>query len=237
MFSDTRRGAGSPANIPTDYVPGYEKARRIDPVMASNYVEHTLIGDPLADAMAADLADLEADEASRFINLAMDDPGGRSLNGAPASLREFFREVERGPDWLDHSVFDPSIRMFHRNSYAAFVAILSAVLIEGYTTNIAKSFVMTGRTREAGIRRLGQNSRHVVEVFVPGRPRQVRGRLETVRPDQDCPRLRATPPEQLRGVGCEGLGDPYLCRAHGFCPLRLLGEAVASPEATGWRLQ
>ncbi len=149
-------------------MPGYENAKIIDQERASNYVAHTLIGDPLADAMAADLADLERQEAAQFIEKAMNDPGGGSLGDAPASLREFFREVERQPDWLDYSAFAPSIRIFHRISYTAFVAILAAVLVEGYSTNIAKSFALTGRSRDGGLRRLGQNSRHVVEVFVPG---------------------------------------------------------------------
>lgn len=129
---------------------------------------HTLIGDPLADAVVEDLASLHRKEQARLIERAMNDPGGGSLSNAPASLREFFKEVERYPDWLGRSDFGPAIRMFHRNSYVAFVGILAAVLIEGYTTNIAKSFALTGRTRDRGIRRLGQNSRHVVDVLMPG---------------------------------------------------------------------
>ena len=45
-------------NIPTDYVPGYEKARAIAPDIADKYIAHTHIGDPLAEAMTADLAKL-----------------------------------------------------------------------------------------------------------------------------------------------------------------------------------
>ena len=48
---------------------------------------------------------------------------------------------------------------------AAFVA---GVLIEGFTTNIAKSFFITGRVHDQGIRRLGQNNRHMIEIFLPG---------------------------------------------------------------------
>ena len=48
---------------------------------------------------------------------------------------------------------------------AAFVA---GVLIEGFTTNIAKSFFITGRVRDQGVRRLGQNNRHMLEIFLPG---------------------------------------------------------------------
>ena len=42
-------------NIPTDYELGYEKARAVAPDIADNYVAHTLIGDPLAEAMTEDL--------------------------------------------------------------------------------------------------------------------------------------------------------------------------------------
>ena len=41
-------------------------------------------------------------------------------------------------------------------------------LVEGFSTNIARSFVITGRLRENGVRRLRQNNRHVLEIFMPG---------------------------------------------------------------------
>lgn len=58
--------------------------------------------------------------------------------------------------------------MFHRNSYTVLVAFVTGVLIEGFTTNIAKSFMLTGRVRDRGVRRLGQNNRHMTEIFFPG---------------------------------------------------------------------
>ena len=45
--------------IPTDYRPGYEKARLIAPEIADNYVAHTLISDPITEAMTADLREFE----------------------------------------------------------------------------------------------------------------------------------------------------------------------------------
>ncbi len=72
---------------------------------------------------------------------------------------------------LDYAAFAPSVRMLHRNSpliVAAFVAaFVAGVLIEGFTTNIAKSFHITGRVRDQGVRRLGQNNRHMTEIFLP----------------------------------------------------------------------
>ena len=41
-------------------------------------------------------------------------------------------------------------------------------LVEGFSTNISRSFVITGRLREQGVRRLRQNNRHVLEIFMPG---------------------------------------------------------------------
>ena len=98
----------------------------------------------------------------------MDDQGEEALRDAPASMRKFFEEAATPPEWLDYSAFAPSVRMFHRNSSVILAAFVAGVLIEGFTTNIAKSFFITGRVRDQGIRRLGQNNRHMMEIFFPG---------------------------------------------------------------------
>ena len=46
--------------------------------------------------------------------------------------------------------------------------MVGGVLVEGFSTNIAKSFFMTGRLRDQGMRRLKQNNRHMLEIFMPG---------------------------------------------------------------------
>ena len=156
-------------NIPTDYTLGYEKARKVAPDMADNYVAHTLIEDPLAEAMTEDLAELDSSEESwRLIQKAVENPGKEGLRDAPASMREFFEEAESPPEWLDYAAFAPGVRMFHRNSGVILGAFVAGVLIEGFTTNIAKSFFITGRVRDQGVRRLGQNNRHMTEIFLPG---------------------------------------------------------------------
>ena len=155
-------------NIPTDYRQGYEKARAVAPDIADNYVAHTLIGDPVGEAMMEDLSELGAGEQMRLIEAAMNDGSGNALRDAPASLREFFGEAEALPEWLDYSEFAPGVRMFHRNSQVVLAAFVAGVLIEGFTTNIAKSFFITGRVRDQGVRRLGQNNRHMMEIYLPG---------------------------------------------------------------------
>ena len=156
-----------PINTPTDYNRGYLKALKIDVAMATNYIEHTRLGDPLAEAMTADLAELSSEESHRLIEAAMNGEGEEALRDAPASLRQFFKEAETPPEWLKYSEFAPAIRMFHRNSQVILAAFVAGVLIEGFTTNIAKSFFVTGRVRDQGIRRLGQNNRHMMEIFFP----------------------------------------------------------------------
>ena len=161
---DAETQVQAPANIPADYVAGYENARQVAPETASNYVAHTLMGDPLAEA----LAELETGESMRLIQAAMEQEGDGALRNAPASMREFFKDAETRPEWLDFAAFSPGVRMFHRNSRIILAAFVAGVLIEGFTTNIAKSFFITGRGRDQGIRRLGQNNRHMMEIFPPG---------------------------------------------------------------------
>ena len=42
--------------IPSDYLEGYEKARKLDRELADRYMAHTQIGDPTAEAMTEDLS-------------------------------------------------------------------------------------------------------------------------------------------------------------------------------------
>ena len=72
--------------IPTDYLEGYEKARKVDPDLADKYMAHSHIGDPLGEAMTDDLAELDTEEQWRLIQVAMDDDDEEALRNLPASL-------------------------------------------------------------------------------------------------------------------------------------------------------
>ena len=137
------------------------------PLSRTNTSHTHYIGDPLGEAMAKDLKAFSPAEARRLIEAAMNEEGEEALRNAPASLREFFRDAETTPEWLDYAAFAPSVRMFHRNSPLILAAFVAGVLIEGFTTNIAKSFHITGRVRDQSVRRLGQNNRHMTEIFLP----------------------------------------------------------------------
>ncbi|MCY3886925.1 MAG: oxygenase MpaB family protein [Chloroflexi bacterium] len=153
--------------MPSAYTKGYESARALDPERARNYVAHTVIGDPEADELLEELAPLGQEELGRLIQIGMDGDE-RALRDAPAVLRAFFESCAAPPDWLDLPGHMPGIRMYHRNSRLVLGAMVAGTLVEGFATNIAKSFFITGKVRDQGIRRLKQNNRHMVEIFLPG---------------------------------------------------------------------
>ena len=154
--------------IPSEYTEGYAKGRAIDPERAANYVAHTTVGDPLADAMVAELATLDQTEAADLIRLGMHGGDGDAWRAAPSSVREFFDSFAEPPDWVDLPSFLPGCRMFHRNTRLVLAGMVGGVLVEGFSTNIAKSFFLTGKLRDQGVRRLKQNNRHMLEIFMPG---------------------------------------------------------------------
>lgn len=153
--------------IPSDYVEGYEAARALDPETASNYVAHTMVGDPEADYVIERLSELGPEESWPLIQAGMNNDED-ALRDAPSYVRDFFKGMEDPPDWVDYSAYYPGIRMFHRNSRLVLGAFVGGVLIEGFSTNIGISFYITGRLRDQGVRRLKQNNRHMVEIFMPG---------------------------------------------------------------------
>ena len=153
-------------NIPTDYIRGHKEARAMNPKLADDYVAHTLIGDPEADAMVEELAPMGQVTFGKLIQTGMDGDEN-ALRDAPAALRDFFKSCETVPDWVDFQAFNPGIRMFYRNSKLVLGAMVGGTLVEGFSTNISKSFFITGRLRDQGVRRLRQNNRHMVEIFIP----------------------------------------------------------------------
>ena len=153
--------------LPTDYLPQLERALAHDRERASNYLKHTLIGDPQADEMLEECSALERAEMYLYIQAGMD--GDKSgLADAPAALREFFARLDLMPDWFKGVPPEPGIRAFHRHSPLVLGGMVGGVLVEGFTTNISKSFFLSGRLRDQGVRRLQQNNRHMLEIFMPG---------------------------------------------------------------------
>ena len=153
---------------PSAYVKGYGEACLVDRQTATNYVDHTVVGDPVMDAVIDELAAVPRDQASRFIEAGMEQDK-EAIRGAPQALRDFFVHAPPpDPPWLDHAAFAPGVRAFHANVGSILAAFVTGVLIDGFCTLISSSFIRTGRVMDRGVRRLRQNNRHMVEIFFPG---------------------------------------------------------------------
>ncbi len=152
--------------IPSAYVDGHKTARLQDEALADNYVRHTMIGDPELDPIMDELSSLPPDELHRYVGAGIE-RRDEVLREAPQILRDFFDNLEDPPPWLDFEDFRPGIRAFHANVNLMLVAFVTGVLVEGFSTMIAKSFSITGRVASTK-RRLQQNNRHMMDIFFPG---------------------------------------------------------------------
>ncbi len=152
--------------VPSIYEEGYRKARSIHPVLTDRYAAHMWVGDPLADAVMRDIGSLDDHEAARLIGGAMELDDG-VLRAAPPSLQEFIHEVTRVPRWYDRAAARQGCWAFVRNSDHVLAAFVAGAIVEGFATMISKSFSITGRMIDEGVRRLRQNIRHLLDIFMP----------------------------------------------------------------------
>ena len=151
---------------PSAYAEGYARARRHDRAAADNYIRHTAIGDPMLDPIMEELSSLSPGVMHLFISAGIEQQHD-VLRKAPQALRDFFQALDEPPPWVDHDTFRPGARAFNRNVDLMLVAFVTGVLIEGFSTLIAKSFNITGRTVKTK-RRLQQNNRQLMDIFYPG---------------------------------------------------------------------
>ena len=154
--------------IPSDYQEGYKKALQIDRERATNYIAHTTIGDPLADELVDDLCHLDHSLSADLLKTALSADSSRIGRDAPASLKKFMDSCNDVPEWVDFDAMKPGFEMFHRNTRFVLAGMVAGTLVEGFTTNISLSFFIKGRLRYQGIKRLQQNNRHMLEIFLPG---------------------------------------------------------------------
>ena len=152
--------------VPTAYVAGYEAARELDAELAEAYVRHTMIGDPLADAVAHDLSSLDPGDVHRTVAHALENPH-EPQPGAPDSLIEFVERAGAVPDWFDRKLARMASRAFLRNSDIVLAALVGGSIVEGFATLISKSFQIRGRVMASGVRRLKQNGMQLVEQYLP----------------------------------------------------------------------
>ena len=207
--------------VPSAYTEGYAKARLYDQAGADHYVRHTTIGDPGLDPVMEELSSLPPAELHQFIEAGIEQRD-EGLRRAPQSLRDFFETPD--PPWLDLEAFHPGVRVFNANADLMLTAFVTGVLVEGFSTLIAKSFYITGRVA-ATPRRLRQNNRQLMEIFYPGGVAKRRRRLEALhaRALRACP--HQGPAGEIRRVAARSVGHAAERGALGVCHLRLFPAA------------
>ncbi|MCY4555784.1 MAG: oxygenase MpaB family protein [Chloroflexi bacterium] len=153
--------------VPSIYIPGYQRARAANPAMADLYLKHVLIGDPMADAVAASLSDLDPVQSRSFIEAGMDQQY-HAMREAPQALRDFFQEISTPPDWYRSDRVLPGRKLFHRYSDLFMPAFFVVTLLNA-TTLISKGFYTTGRVLGGHApQRIRENTRHFIEIMLPG---------------------------------------------------------------------
>jgi hypothetical protein len=163
-------------HVPSVYRSGYNKASALNPEVAAKYVQHATIGDPLADAAIEATAQFDLEEGHRFIKA-----GVAQDAIAPQALRDFFHHLETPPSWFDPGSVRTGCLAFRNDSDPFLLAFLGDVIVRGFSALIGKSFLMTGRLRDYGVRRLHRNILHHRN-HDSGWSRPSRGRVEAVRP-------------------------------------------------------
>ena len=151
--------------VPSAYAEGYAKARLHDHASADNYIKHTMMGDAVLDPIMEELSSVPPNDLHRFVRAGIERHDD-ALREAPQPLRDFFENIE-DPPWLDREAFRPGVRAFNLNVDLMLAAFVTGVLVEGFSTLIAKSFSITKRVSSTK-RRLQQNNRHMMEIFFPG---------------------------------------------------------------------
>ena len=151
--------------VPSAYTESYLKARRYDPVLADNYARHIFVGDPELDPVMRELASLPVEKMHRYIGAGIEQREN-VLKKAPMELRNFFDKIDSPPSWLDKGALRPGVTAFLENVDLMLVAFVTGVLVEGFSTHIAKSFNITGRVGNTS-RRLQQNNRQMMDIFFP----------------------------------------------------------------------
>jgi hypothetical protein len=153
--------------IPSAYTESYPRARAVDAAKADLYMRHVHLGDPAADDVVRTLHALGGARRGAIMQAGIEG-GPMAIPDAPENVRAFFARMDTVPDWYDPEFALLGSRAFYRNSNMFLAAFVGAVLIEGFSTLISKSFGITGMIIDQGVRRLKQNNRHVAEIFLPG---------------------------------------------------------------------
>lgn len=157
----------------TAALPG--RVRNIDTAVArfgeervNTYAENLMVGDPLADAFAADCAEIGIGKGMKMLKRWLDGESIDSIEGAPESLRALTEAVSVVPDYVDWEQLDRGAEAFSRHAREAGISLSTTSLVSGYNNPAASApLIATGRFSEMAPVRAIETS---MWVFTVGRP-------------------------------------------------------------------
>jgi len=121
--------------------------------------------DPLADAVASELADRPG--AHTLVDAALH--GEVTASDLPPALRELVASVAGFPAWVDWARVDRGCHLFLRAGFAGGLVLGLRSLPYGYAAPAGnKPLVFSGRLAEKAPRRLAETARFVAAVSEPG---------------------------------------------------------------------
>jgi len=126
--------------------------------------------DPLADDVAADLADLGRTRGRTLLSEALA-KGIDTVADAPASLHRLFESLDHVPDWVDWDAIERAGTVLFRTGFAGGTVLGAKSLVTGYCSPAGnKPLIFSGQLehRERIGYRLAETSRFVVDVCKPG---------------------------------------------------------------------
>ncbi len=151
--------------IPSIYRDGFSKAVDLSPERATSYVEHTIVGDPMADAAIEALAPLNVQQINRFMNACLDREA-KPLQDTPHALREFIEPLRHPPAWFDRELILPGRYAFHEH-LDLFIVGFIVVILRNFDSLMSRVFFLTGQhTTQQGLRLIRNNIRFLTEALM-----------------------------------------------------------------------
>lgn len=144
------------------------KKRLPTPAQYEAYRHLLMQGDPLADELAAWVAEAGFAHGRRLLDQALEH-GIDTVPDAPLELRRFFTHVEAQPLWLDWELLELGQRTIRRGGPIGSLIMRDVALMGGYgNAAINKPLVFTGALADGAYRRTSETRAFAVDAARPG---------------------------------------------------------------------
>lgn len=122
-------------------------------------------GDPLADVLVASMSELPRAEGHRMLAQALEQ-GISSIPDAPQALQDFFREIDKRPDWVNDELLEVAASVADRVGMSGERVLSCVCLTGGYRSSAAnKPIAFTGALESMAYRRLAETSKFVFDLY------------------------------------------------------------------------